>query len=176
MKHRGHIFTHSEDVVPKWGSLTVGSLVEFHLYFDGEGLGAEECVARKVLRLTLPWMTAQKNFGEDGERLPDFEKKIGVTMRAYQWMYVDGSQSPLPFILFEVWGRPNAIVQAVLEVTAAGVVSEAEMLVPESRLWKLDIEQLRSRCASVELSPDVTITDPMRCRTLAFKGPREECG
>lgn len=172
----GRIFVHAEDVVPKWRSLTVGALVEFFLYHDGQGLGAEECIARKVLRLTLPWAAAQSSFGMDGEELPAFEGQWHVTVRAYQWMLADGSNSGLPFLLFEVWGRPQAIVEAVLELTRKGNRCNAEMLVPESRLWKVHLGQLQRCCKGAQLSQDLKITDPMPCRTLTLKGGRDECG
>lgn len=173
--HQGHIFAHSEDVIPKWKNLTVGSLTEFHLYYDGQGLGAEDCVTRKVLRLTIPWETAQQVFGEAGERIPEFERRFQVTMRAYQWVLIDGSASGLPFILFEVWGSPRSIVPAVIAITSDGEKCIAQMLVPESRLWKIDLQTLRHRCACTELSQDATLTDPMRCHSLSFEGARDEC-
>lgn len=175
-RHRGHIFVHSEDVVPKWKSLTVGSLIECHLYYDGQGLGAEDCIARKVLRMTLPWPSAQAAFGPDGERLQEFERRLQVTMRGYQWMRIDGSPGNLPFILFEVWGRPQTITRAVLEVSAENSEHVAKMLVPESRLWMLNLAQLRQKCQDTELSESVTITDPMRCHSLTIRGTHEQCG
>merc|ERR1719329_863424 len=175
-KHKGKIFVHSEDTVPKWRSLTVGSLVEFYIYHDGQGLGAEDCVARKVLRLTLPWATAQEAFGQEGDRLPEFEQRMHVTMRAYTWMLMDGSPRELPFLLFEVWGRPQAIVSAVLEITTKGKTADCDMLVPESRLWKVHLGKLQERCRGAALSEELSITDPMPCRTLTLKGSREDCG
>lgn len=176
-KHRGRIFVHAEDVSPKWKSLTVGSLVEFFLYHDGQGLGAEDCVARKVLRLTLAQNGAQAVFGVEGDRIPEFEAKLGVTLRAYQWMLNDGGSGELNFLLFEVWGRPQNIVEAVLEATKKKDQRYAsEMLVPESRLWKVHIGQLQQRCKGASISQDLRIQDPMPCRTLTLKGTREECG
>jgi len=174
-KHQGRIFVHSEDVVPKWRALTVGALVEFFLYHDGQGLGAEECVPRKVLRLTLPWAGARVLFGEEGEKLAEFEKKMKVTMRAYQWMPSDGSNSELPFMLSEVWGRPQAIVDAILELCQDGTRCAAEILVPESRLWKVHLGQIQRCCKSAALTEDLKITDPMPCRSLTIKGTRAEC-
>jgi len=174
-KHRGRIFIHSEDCVPKWRSLAVGVLVEFYLYYDGQGLGAEECAARKVLRLTLPWTNAQAAFGEQGERIPEFEKTFRVTMRAYQWMLLDGSTGDLKFLLFEVWGRPQAIIEAVIAATLSGTHCSLELLVPETRMWKIRLGQIKQRCRGTELSQDLTITDPMPCRTLSMRGTREEC-
>jgi len=191
-KHRGRIFVHSEDCVPKWRSLTVGVLVEFHLYYDGQGLGAEDCEARKVLRLTLSWDDARSTFGEEGEQIPEFEQRFRVTMRAYQWEPLDDGalqetwepghlvEAGLPFLLFEVWGRPLAIVEAVLEAASFSSGSQRhcgmELLVPETRLWKVRLGQLRQRCRSTELSQELAISDPMPCRTLAIRGTREECG
>eukprot|EP00445_Apocalathium_hangoei_P033969 CAMPEP_0203963650 /NCGR_PEP_ID=MMETSP0359-20131031/93556_1 /ASSEMBLY_ACC=CAM_ASM_000338 /TAXON_ID=268821 /ORGANISM="Scrippsiella Hangoei, Strain SHTV-5" /LENGTH=225 /DNA_ID=CAMNT_0050899607 /DNA_START=45 /DNA_END=722 /DNA_ORIENTATION=+ len=175
-KHQGHIFAHSEDLLPRWTKLTVGSLVEFHLYFDGQGLGAEECVARKVLRLTLPWELAQSAFGENGENLPELEVRHQVSVRAYQWKLMDGSPGGLPFVLLEVWGRPQAIVRAVVEATGKDLHASASMLVPESRLWKLDVDELRQRCRGTQLQHEVALTDPMRCHALEITGTREEVG
>eukprot|EP00933_Yihiella_yeosuensis_P065628 TRINITY_DN69561_c0_g1_i1.p1 TRINITY_DN69561_c0_g1~~TRINITY_DN69561_c0_g1_i1.p1 ORF type:complete len:232 (+),score=54.56 TRINITY_DN69561_c0_g1_i1:87-782(+) len=172
-KHRGHIFVHSEDLLPKWKSLIVGTLVEFYLYYDGEGLGAEECVARKVVRVMLPWEAAKKSFGEQGEKLQDFEQFHCVSVRAYEWVQVDGSTSDLPFVLFEVWGRPQAVVEAVVKATE-GQESEAgkvcsSLLIPESRLWKVDLQMLQ-QCCQMEVSQEITITDPMPCRTISLQG------
>merc|ERR1712039_1090564 len=101
-----------------------------YLYYDGQGLGAEEVVASKVLRVTLPWAEAQARFAPEGQHLPEFERRMRVTVRAYQWTLMDGQRSDLPFLLFEIWGRPQAIVEAVLEVSARGRHTMAEMLVP----------------------------------------------
>merc|ERR1712204_122653 len=43
-KHDGKIFIHQKDVIPE-GDLEVGQQVEFHIYADANGLGAEECIA-----------------------------------------------------------------------------------------------------------------------------------
>lgn len=179
IKHRGHIFVHGEDVVPRWKPLIAGTLVEFNLYHDGEGLGADECVARKVLRVTLPWKDAQEAFGEGGDKLPEFEARFNVTIRAYQWVQVDGSPSDLPFLLFEVWGRAQAVVEAIARMGTPqqGVgqsshesrVIDVTLMMPESRLWKVDLGQLQNICY-VEVSDGIMITDPMPCRTLTIKG------
>mmetsp|Transcript_36740 Transcript_36740/g.84582 ORF Transcript_36740/g.84582 Transcript_36740/m.84582 type:complete len:227 (-) Transcript_36740:47-727(-) len=174
-KHQGHIFCHSEDTVPKWRSLTVGSLVEFHLYHDGQGLGAEECVSRKVLRLTLPWTSALDLFGENGDTLPDFEASMNVTMRAYQWMLMDGAPSQLPFLLFEVWGRPKQVVEAVVKMSTKDGSIEPSLLVPECRQWKVHLGQIQEWCPSATMSQELTITSPMSCFTLDLKGTAEEC-
>eukprot|EP00747_Dinoflagellata_sp_TGD_P184233 gnl/TRDRNA2_/TRDRNA2_39680_c0_seq1.p1 gnl/TRDRNA2_/TRDRNA2_39680_c0~~gnl/TRDRNA2_/TRDRNA2_39680_c0_seq1.p1 ORF type:complete len:227 (+),score=36.64 gnl/TRDRNA2_/TRDRNA2_39680_c0_seq1:70-750(+) len=176
-KHKGWLFVHSEDVVPKWRNLTVGSLVEFFLYHDGQGLGCDECIARKVLRLTLAWEPSQAIFGQEGDLLPEFEERMHVTMRAYQWMLRDGSASGLPFLLLEVWGRPQNIVEAVLEIAKKDAEGyQAEMLVPESRLWKVHMGHLQSHCRAAALSEELKITDPMPCRSLTLKGARQEVG
>ncbi|CAE7687544.1 Eif4e1b [Symbiodinium microadriaticum] len=178
VKHQGHIFVHGEDLVPKWRNLVAGAMVEFFLYYDGQGLGAEECTARKVLRVTLSWKQAQAMFGETGERLADFEQKSQVTIRAYQWCQPDGGSSDLPFLLFEIWGRPQAVVDAI---GALATLREEDgngaedtlcvnLLLPESRMWKVDLMQLQHYC-SLEVSSSITITDPMPCRTLTIQAP-----
>lgn len=180
--HFGRIFIHAEDCYPKWKKLTTGSLVEFHLYYEEKsgyrqsGLGAEDCVARKVLRLTVPWERAREAFGADGDEIPSFEERLRVSVRAYEWMNLDGSKSDLAFVLFELWGRPNAISAAVLklsELPEEGTHS-ADMLVPESRLWKVDVPALQTCGSKVQLSPSLTISDPMPCRTLEITGGKEE--
>eukprot|EP00928_Gymnodinium_smaydae_P017571 TRINITY_DN16719_c0_g3_i1.p1 TRINITY_DN16719_c0_g3~~TRINITY_DN16719_c0_g3_i1.p1 ORF type:complete len:250 (-),score=31.47 TRINITY_DN16719_c0_g3_i1:123-815(-) len=175
-RHEGHIFVHSEDLVPPWGSLAVGTLVEFHVYHDGEGLGAEECFARKVLRLTLPRRTAYECFGASGERLAEFERTWGVAVRAYEWCLPDGSQSDLGFLLFEVWGRPEVLVSAALELsTREDRKCRPRVLVPETRLFKVNLMRLRRCCRKVELSEEIAISVPMPCRTLSLKGTRDDC-
>mmetsp|Transcript_37593 Transcript_37593/g.70099 ORF Transcript_37593/g.70099 Transcript_37593/m.70099 type:complete len:234 (-) Transcript_37593:210-911(-) len=174
-KHRGHIFVHGEDLVPKWRNLVAGAMVEFFLYYDGQGLGAEECTSRKVLRVTLAWKQAEEMFGAGGEHLADLEQKMQVTIRAYQWCQPDGSGSDLPFLLFEIWGRPQAVVDTV-DVLATRRENENEtedtlcinLLLPESRLWKVDFLQLQHYCG-LEVSSSITITDPMPCRTLTIQ-------
>jgi hypothetical protein len=175
IKHQGHIFVHPEDVVPKWTGLPAGALVEFHLYFDGDGLGAEECYARKVLRLTVPRVKARLTFGDEGERLPDFEQVWQVTVRAYEWVLVDGSHSDMEFLLFEIWGRPQALVDAIVELSKDERRFNPRLLVPETRLWKLDLVRLQEQAQRVELSNDLTITVPMPCRTLILGGTQNEC-
>eukprot|EP00929_Paragymnodinium_shiwhaense_P002247 TRINITY_DN10244_c0_g1_i1.p1 TRINITY_DN10244_c0_g1~~TRINITY_DN10244_c0_g1_i1.p1 ORF type:complete len:248 (+),score=30.72 TRINITY_DN10244_c0_g1_i1:87-830(+) len=175
-KNKNRIFIHAEDCLPKWRNLAVGSLVEFHLYSDGQGLGAEECYARKVLRLTLPWSAAKAVFGEGGEFLPDFDRRANVTTKAYEWMFVDGSASDMAFLLLEVWGHPQNVIAAVLEICKKDRRLVANMLVPEGRLWKVNLPQLWERCRGATLAQDLTIIDPMPCRTLTIKGTRGECG
>merc|ERR1719469_1249940 len=97
-------------------------------------------------------------------------------MRAYEWRQLDGAASELPFVLCELWGRPQHIIRAVLEVTTKDAISEAKMLVPETRLWKINLQHLKQRCPDVEMSQDVAIADPMRCHSVAMKGARNEVG
>eukprot|EP00435_Cladocopium_sp_Y103_P032430 s1165_g8.t1 len=132
-KHQGHIFVHGEDIVPKRRGLVAGSMVEFILYFDGHGLGAEECMARKVLRVTLAWKQAQDLFGADGQGLAEFEAKMQVSIRAYQWCQMDGTNSDLPFLLFEIWGRPQA-------ATRLGLLNLGTLKINHGCVFKLAAE------------------------------------
>eukprot|EP00397_Hematodinium_sp_SG-2012_P042411 GEMP01046907.1.p1 GENE.GEMP01046907.1~~GEMP01046907.1.p1 ORF type:complete len:150 (+),score=23.25 GEMP01046907.1:60-452(+) len=75
-RHKGRIFVHADDIRGKW-KLKVGSIVEFFLYLDSEGLGASEVVSRQVVRLTIPTQEAKMFFGEDGERVSTFEDGLG---------------------------------------------------------------------------------------------------
>ena len=85
---------------------------------------------------------------------------------------MDGLGSDLPFLLFEVWGRPQAVVEAI-DVLARRRKDEAEtlcvnLLLPESRLWKVDLFQMH-QFGGFEVSSSITITDPMPCRTLTLQ-------
>ncbi|CAJ1392427.1 unnamed protein product [Effrenium voratum] len=173
-----HIFVHGEDLVPKWRGLVAGSQVEFFLYHDGQGLGAEECMPRKVLRVTLAWKQAQELFGEDGDGLADFESTMQVSIRAYQWCQMDGALSDLPFLLFEIWGRAPAVVETINALSLRRGDGKGQetlcvnLLLPESRLWKVDLFQLQ-QYGGLEVSSSITITDPMPCRTLTLQAPKQ---
>lgn len=134
---------------------------------------------RKVVRMILPHDAAVKALGEEGVGIQALEDRTNTSMRVYQWMLADGSDSGLPFLLVELWGRAQAIVDCVVEIgksqeDAAAKEYEVQMLVPESRLSRLNMEQLNSECKSARLSDTFAIVDPMPCRTLSLSGGVKE--
>merc|ERR1719436_192510 len=103
-----------------------GTIVDFFVYEDDNGLGAEECRQRSVLRMTLPHAEAKQilkdspqwsEFLSDSEHYPSFEREHGVLLRKYAW--------PLPFVLLELWGRPETLPEAALALANKGADGEA---------------------------------------------------
>jgi len=178
-RHKGRIFVHADDIKGKW-KLKVGSIVEFRLYLDDQGLGAEEVCSRQVVRLTIPSEDIKKMFGDDGELVIDFEDKYTVTLRIFNWVLLDGAEGNLGFFLVEVWGKHACILDAVLDIaTYLSKNSEefectVDMLVPESRTWSLDMKLLRAKGCRAILSNELTIVDPMYCHWVTLKGANQE--
>merc|ERR1719215_345062 len=90
--HGGDIYVHWKDVADP----RPGSVVTFWPYMDGQGLGAEECVSRQVLRfavpksskvaLTLPMVEINPcaSYLTSSLFYPALEAQ-GVTLRKYLW-------------------------------------------------------------------------------------------
>merc|ERR1712146_392629 len=86
---------------------------------DDQGLGAESCVSRQVLRFVVPRSSTKPLTLPSNEVnscatcltssvfFPDLEER-GVTLRKYLW---DG-----PLQLYEMWGEPTALVAAAEEI------------------------------------------------------------
>jgi len=178
-RHKGRIFVHGEDILGKW-TLKVGSIVEFYLYLDSQGLGADEVVSRQVVRLTIPSEDIKKMFGDEGELVVDFEDKHTVTLRIFNWVLFHGEEGNLGFFLVEVWGKTPNIIDSVVDLGANLVQSSDEfecsvdMLVPESRTWSLDMKLLRAKGCRAILSNELTIVDPMYCHWITLKGSQNE--
>lgn len=173
-KHRGRIYIHNSDIKGKWRALKVGSIVGFLLYDDGDGLGAEKCEARKVLRVTMTKAEAQAILGENGEGIKAVEEKHSVVMRAYQWSLPDGSDGEMPFIMMEVWGTQKSAAGCVTELSGKEKDRAIKLLVPESRCWNVDLSKLSEVGAQVELSQGMAIVDPMPCRSLSVQGTSDQ--
>lgn len=176
-RHQGRIFVHNEDlVVPKDRPrvLRKGVICEFDLYQDAQGLGAANVITRQVVRLLLPVNEGKRLFSENGARVPDFEDTHNVSLRAFEWYNVDGSPGQLPFLV-EVWGRPQSIVAAVTELKNSISYYNLDFLVPQSRVWLLDLAKLHklSGC-DFQISNLTAIDDPMPCYPLSCNGTDEQ--
>merc|ERR1719238_767237 len=81
--------------------------------------------------------------------------------------------------LLEVWGTPQAIADCVSAMgarTATKEKFELNALIPESRVWKLDLKLLRQMMPGATLSTEFALNDPMPCRKLTLSGSNEEVG
>ena len=173
-RHNGKIFVHMEDLAYGKKILRVGVICEFHLYSDGEGLGAENVISRQVVRILLPTSDGKRIFSENGEGVPAFEDRHNVSLRGFEWYNSDGTLGVLPFLI-EFWGRPDALILAIKEVHES--VPILDFLIPQSRLWLLDLEKMRqTSSADLQLSQLTAIDDPMPCFPLKMLGTGEQVG
>mmetsp|Transcript_92034 Transcript_92034/g.260530 ORF Transcript_92034/g.260530 Transcript_92034/m.260530 type:complete len:236 (+) Transcript_92034:101-808(+) len=125
--HGGDLYVHWDDIQDP----RLGSVVTFWPYVDKQGLGAEDCVSRSVLRfivpqrprraLTLPRIEANPCPMHLPTSIfyPELESKR-VTMRKYLW--------DSPFIVYELWGLPHDILDAA-DMVGLLTHPEAEVLV-----------------------------------------------
>jgi hypothetical protein len=175
-RHNGRIYCAESDLAAGQKRLRPGSWVEFKLYVDEQGLGAREVTQRRVMRFTCPRDEADLALGSDGSAIPQLESQFGVTIRSFEWMLQDGRPGGLNFLLLEIWGRPAAIGETVAAMGSRVAASsstgsfELNALIPESRVWKLDLRLLRQIVSAANLSKEFALTDPMPCRKLALTG------
>ncbi|CAD7971245.1 unnamed protein product [Amoebophrya sp. A25] len=171
--HQGRIFCHAEDLLGKSKRrLRPGVICEFFLYQDSQGLGAEQVIARQVVRILLPIAEGKRIFSEDGANVPEFEDRHNVSVRAFEWYNEDGTPGVLPFLV-EFWGRPEGIVTAIRELRSASG-SNLDFLVPQSRVNLLDLQKLhRMSGCSIHMSNLTAIDDPMPCYPLSCEGSDE---
>lgn len=113
--HGGDIYVHWKD----FQDPRPGAVVSFHPYVDGQGLGAEDCQSRSVLRfivakdskssLTLPYEEVNPcaSYLRSSIFYPQLEER-GCTLRKYLW---DGK-----YTVYELWGSPQAIIGGADEV------------------------------------------------------------
>ncbi|CAK0846682.1 unnamed protein product [Prorocentrum cordatum] len=96
-----------------------GKIVDFFVYVDSDGLGAEECRPRQALRMSLTHSQANNTFKSspqwseflaDSEYYPALESELGVLVRKYAW--------PLPFALVELWGHPDDLAAAAVKLVS----------------------------------------------------------
>lgn len=129
--HGGDVYVHWRDIHDP----RPGTIVTFRAYVDKQGLGAEDCVSRRVLRfivpkgrlkeLTLPSVEANPcaSYLTTSVFYPELEER-GVTLRKYLWKDSE-------FDVYELWGNPQDIV-VVAEETGLLTHPEAEVLVSSS--------------------------------------------
>jgi cold shock CspA family protein len=178
-RHNGRIYVSAQDLTSGLKRLRPGSWVEFGLYSDEQGLGASNVAQRRVMRFTIPRAESEAVLGANGSGIPQLETEQGVTIRSFEWMQQDGTVGTLNFLLLEIWGEPQSISNATVAIgtrLANAEKFELNALVPESRVWKIDLRTLRQMIPSATLSKEFALTDPMPCRKLTLAGSVEEVG
>mmetsp|Transcript_56819 Transcript_56819/g.164595 ORF Transcript_56819/g.164595 Transcript_56819/m.164595 type:complete len:235 (+) Transcript_56819:83-787(+) len=124
--HGGDVYVNHRDIRDP----RPGAVVTFVPYVDQQGLGAEGCAPRPVLRccvpresnsqLTLPHReeAPSGSYLTSSVFFPELEER-GVTLRKYTW--------DAPLTVFEFWGSPQDVVAAADEI---GLLAhpEAELL------------------------------------------------
>mmetsp|Transcript_52778 Transcript_52778/g.123445 ORF Transcript_52778/g.123445 Transcript_52778/m.123445 type:complete len:245 (+) Transcript_52778:103-837(+) len=125
--HGGDIYIHWQDVLDP----RTGSIVTFSAYLDDDGLGAEDCRNRQVLRFVLPYQAVEKlempkeevsycaTYLSASVFYPEMEED-GITLRRYVW---DGSLT-----LLELWGNKDDIICSV-EKLGLTALPDAEALI-----------------------------------------------
>lgn len=160
--HGGDVYVHWKDIRDP----RPGAVVTFRAYADGQGLGAEDCVNRQVLRFAMPrdspkalsLPTVESNacakYLTSSSFYPELEQK-GVTLRKYLW---DG-----PLQVYELWGEADAIVDVAEEI---GLLKhpDAEMLVSQNMVQ-------HEAPASIRIVPDDVLPNvPPRFRVALALG------
>lgn len=173
-RHQGKIFVHADDIHGK--QLREGVICEFFLYVDSQGLGADKCYSRQVLRLMIPVEEGKRLWGDKGEQVPEVEDKHEVSLRIYEWHNSNHTQGTLPFLV-ECWGRCDALVKFVSEELHAEFPA-LEFLIPQSRLMQLQVNDIQNRAPGVEVSLYnlTAIDDPMPCYPLTIRGDKTAVG
>jgi len=149
-----------------------GQVVDFFVYLDGEGLGAQECRKRTVLRLTLPHAEAARvlkdspqwsEYLTDSEYYPAFEREHGVLLRKYAW--------PLPFAVLELWSHPEELVAAAIKLATPADAGDCDvrLLLPEDDLAKAE------ELPSAKVSGHIVVPRPLRCRSLLLQTNKDDC-
>lgn len=175
-KHKGRIYLNVKDVSNsgsgRGSRVKEGSIVDFKVYADHDGLGAEECQCQTVLRMTLKHSEVKELQGaawseylSDSEYYPDFLTEHKVLLRKYKWS--------LPFSILELWGSSEAITKAAVHLACAGKDDaqdcELRLLLPERAIAKVEA------LPDGKVSPHAVVTTPARCRSLTLSGSREKC-
>lgn len=174
-KHKGRVYLNMKDIVAAPGrKVKEGSVVDYFLYTDHDGLGAEDCQLRTVLRMTLPHSEVAKfklkpswsDFFTDSEYYPDFVTDHNVLLRKYTWQ--------LPFALLELWGEPDTISKAAVHLATTNKEKADEecsvrLILPEAESGKV------AAIKDAKLSPHPVVTTPARCKNLIITGSKERC-
>lgn len=176
-RHWGLVYLAQKDIA-ETKNLKEGGIVDFLVYEDSDGLGAEDCKMRSVLRLTLAHREARtllkdspqwSEYLSDSEHYPSFEREHGVLLRKYAW--------PLPFVLVELWGQAEAIPKAAIALGSKGAEGDdchLRLLVSEDDLKKVDglPEGLRS---DLKVSEAAVLNRPLACRSVTVEAKRDKC-
>eukprot|EP00913_Durusdinium_trenchii_P030693 g28747.t1 len=119
---------------------TAGRIVDFYVYADPDGLGAEEVQALWPLRVTLSQgeaKTLMKGWSPHwSEYLTESEyytsQHLGVLVRKYSW--------PLPFVVLELWGLQEELAQAAEHCSSQGSGDRRRLalLLPETSVPKAE--------------------------------------
>lgn len=171
-RHNGKIFVHKDDIEGK--QLREGVICEFFLYVDAQGLGADKCYSRQVLRLMIPVDEGKRLWGPNGEKICAVEDSYEVSLRIYEWYHNNQTKGSLPFLV-ECWGRPDALVNFVTGELHAEFPA-LEFLIPQSRLMQLQVPEMQGPGVEVQLSNLTAIDDPMPCYPLNIRGSKAEVG
>jgi len=175
-RHWGLLYLSQNDVmavdgVAPW--IRAGRIVDFYVYSDMDGLGAEEVRVLSPLRVTLSHGEAKTLLKTAGsphwsEYLTDSEyylnlKGIGV-VRKYSWQ--------LPFVTFELWGLIEDVAVAALDFSSLGGPDQRRLalLLPEDQIAK--VEPLP---ANPKVSTHAVVRTPVPCRSLTLEATAEEC-
>jgi len=179
-RHWGRIYLNASDIAncsPADGfpppRVKEGKVVDFFLYVDADGLGAQECRARSVLRLTLPYGEANRRlkgspqwseYLSDSEHYPAFERDHGVLLRKYNWQ--------LAFAVLELWGHPDELATSAmaLAVPDEGDYCDVRLLVPED-----DLHKVESIPDAPKVSAHLVLHEPVRCHSLMLQTTRSSC-
>jgi len=187
-KHRGMIYLALKDVVAIEGAEHLkakeGKIVDFFVYVDSDGLGAEECRPRQALRMSLTHSQANNTFKSspqwseflaDSEYYPALESELGVLVRKYAW--------PLPFALVELWGHPDDLAAAAVKLVSKASTPkdgdeqkdgseafELRLLMPEA-----DLAKAEHLPANPKVSGAPVMSRPLPCRSLTLTGPAGTC-
>eukprot|EP00444_Apocalathium_aciculiferum_P009539 CAMPEP_0183387654 /NCGR_PEP_ID=MMETSP0370-20130417/3403_1 /TAXON_ID=268820 /ORGANISM="Peridinium aciculiferum, Strain PAER-2" /LENGTH=249 /DNA_ID=CAMNT_0025566325 /DNA_START=51 /DNA_END=800 /DNA_ORIENTATION=- len=177
-RHRGLIYLNPTDVPEvdgRPGVMKLGKIVDFTVYSDDDGLGAEDCRGRSVLRMTVPHSEAKEclkdspqwsEYLTDSEYYPAFEQGSGCLLRKYTW--------PLPFVLVELWGRDEELVSAAVSIAATGAPEgEAHLrLVVAAE----DLDKVKAVLpADAEVSEKVVLSRPLPCHEVVLKASTDKC-
>lgn len=178
-KHQGRVYLSTKDIT-QYGDLNLrvkeGRVVDFYVYVDGDGLGAEECRPRSVLRLTLthkqvnaalkPYKASWSDYLAESKHYPTFEEETGVLLRKYIW--------EMPFALIELWGHPEEIAKAAVKLST---VSKGDAETCNMRLLVADADTAKSKALSgnPKLSAWPVLNRPLVCKTLNWNASPAEC-
>ncbi|OLP88341.1 hypothetical protein AK812_SmicGene30335 [Symbiodinium microadriaticum] len=177
-KHWGLIYVTKQDLAVLPGAhlpwMRAGRVVDFLVYSDGDGLGAEDVRALSPLRVTLTHAEARallkgrperSEYLTDSEQYPNLMRDLGVLVRKYSW--------PLPFVTLELWGHMEDVAGAALEYCSSAGGAEhrrLQLLLPEDK-----IAQVEDLPGNPKVSTHTVVQTPVPCRSLVMESSAEDC-